>query len=131
VTGNPNTPHTREQWFDQTAYSLPAPGQFGNAKKGSLRGPGTWVVNFSFYKDVIARDRFRLQFTALLDNAFNHPQFFPPYGYGISDFANLYDYVADGITDNGVTGVLGGETISNAEGFAPGRVIRIGLRATF
>jgi hypothetical protein len=131
VTGNPNTPHTREQWFDQTAYSLPAPGQFGNAKKGSLQGPGTWVVNFSFYKDVIAKDGFRLQFTALLDNAFNHPQFFPPYGYGVSDFANLYDYVADGIADNGVTGVLGSETISNAEGFAPGRVIRIGLRATF
>ena len=66
--------------FDQTAYALPAPGQLGNAKKGSLHGPGTWVVNFSFYKDIVAKDRFRLQLTALLDNAFNHPQFFPPYG---------------------------------------------------
>ena len=28
------------------------PGKLGNAKKGSLLGPGTWVVNFAFYKDV-------------------------------------------------------------------------------
>jgi len=127
---DPNTPHTRELWFDQTAYALPAPGQLGNAKKGSLRGPGTWIVNFSVYKDIVAKDRFRLQLTALLDNAFNHPQFFPPYGTE-SGFSNMIDYLQDGIEDNGVTGILGGETIHNAEGFAPGRVFRLGIRATF
>ena len=37
VSGDPNSPHTRDQWFDQTAYSLPADGQFGNAKKGTPR----------------------------------------------------------------------------------------------
>jgi hypothetical protein len=128
VTGDPNTPQTREQWFNQQAYSLPGEGQFGNAKKGTLEGPGTWIVNFSFYKDLVAKDRFRLQLTALLDNAFNHPQFFPGYG---SDFTNLDDYLENGIEDNGVTGVLGGDTIGNAEGFSPGRVFRIGIRATF
>jgi hypothetical protein len=128
VTGDPNTPQTRDQWFDQTAYSLPADGQLGNATKGSLEGPGTWIVNFSFYKDLIAKDRFRLQFTALLDNAFNHPQFFPSYN---SAFTDVYDYTAEGITDNGTTGVLGADTIGNAEGFSTGRVIRLGIRATF
>lgn len=119
---------SREMWFDQTAYVVPPDGQFGTAKKGSLEGPGTWIVNFSFYKDVIAKDRFRLQLTALLDNAFNHPQFFPGYGSG---FHSVNDYLENGITDNGVTGVLGADTIANAEGFSPGRVFRIGLRATF
>ena len=104
VTGNPNQPQTRDQWFNQTAYSLPAPGQFGNAKKGTLTGPGTWVVNFSIYKDVIAKDKFRLQFTALLDNAFNHPQFFPGYN---DTFTDMNDYLANGIANNGVTAVLG------------------------
>ena len=28
----------RDQWFDQTAYTIPAPGQFGNAKKGTITG---------------------------------------------------------------------------------------------
>ena len=37
-------------------------------------------MNFAFYKDIVAKDSFRLQLTALLDNAFNHPQFFPGYG---------------------------------------------------
>jgi hypothetical protein len=128
VTGDPNTPQTREQWFNQKAYSLPGDGQFGNATKGSLRGPGTWIVNFSFYKDLVATDRFRLQFTALLDNAFNHPQFFPGYN---DPFTDMNDYLSNGIEDNGVTAVLGGDTIGNAEGFAPGRVIRLGIRATF
>ncbi len=128
VTGDPNTPQTRDVWFNQKAYSLPASDQFGNAKKGSLQGPGTWIVNFSVYKDIIAKDRFRLQVTALLDNAFNHPQFFTGYN---DSFSNVYDSLVDGIENNGVTGVLGADTISNAEGFSPGRVFRIGIRATF
>jgi hypothetical protein len=128
--GDPNQPGTREQWFDVMAYTIPNPGEFGTAKKGSLKGPGTWVVNFAFYKDIIARDRFRLQITALLDNAFNHPQFFPPYG-DYSGFTNLGDYLENGVADNGVTGVLGGESLGNAEAFEVGRVFRLGIRATF
>ena len=128
VTGNPNTPQTRDQWFNQTAYSLPNPGEFGNAKKGSLTGPGTWVVNFSIYKDVIAKDKFRLQFTALLDNAFNHPQFFPAYG---DSFTDMNDYLSNGIANNGVTANLGSGQIYSSEGFSPGRVFRLGIRASF
>lgn len=128
VVGDPNAGGSREQWFDQTAYAIPGDGQFGNAKKGSLQGPGTWVVNFSIYKDIVAKNRFRLQLTALLDNAFNHPQFFPAYG---DAFTNMQPYLEDGNLDNGVTGVLGADSIGNAEGFAPGRVFRIGIRATF
>jgi hypothetical protein len=128
VVGDPKAGASRDQWFDQTAYAIPGPGQFGNAKKGSLTGPGTWIVNFSFYKDIIAKGRFRLQLTALLDNAFNHPQFFPAYD---GSFANLQPYLEDGNLDNGVTGVLGADTVDNAEGFSTGRVIRIGIRATF
>lgn len=125
---NPNTGGTREAFFDQTAYAIPADGVLGNAKKGSLKGPGTWVVNFAFYKDVFRLDRFKLQFSALLDNAFNHPQFFPTYGSG---FVQLDSALLEGDTNNGTTGVLGADSIGNAEGFAPGRVIRLGLRATF
>ena len=107
---------------------MPAPGTLGNAKKGSLKGPGTWVANFAFYKDVVARDNFRLQLSALLDNAFNHPQFFANYGSG---FVDLTSYLAEGEANNGTTAVLGAGTIESAEGFSPGRVFRIGLRAIF
>jgi len=126
---DPNINGTRDAFYDVTAYAQPAAGKLGNAKKGSLLGPGTWVVNFGLYKDIITKDRFRLQVSALLDNAFNHPQFFVGLGNG---FAQVDDYLIDGITNNGTTAnVLGGGQISNQEGFAPARVFRIGLRATF
>jgi hypothetical protein len=125
---DPRAGGSRGAFFDQTAYAIPAPGQLGNAKKGSLKGPGTWVVNFAFYKDVVTRDRFRLQFTALLDNAFNHPQFFANYGGG---FVDLTSYLIDGDPDNGTTGVLGADAIRNVEEFSPGRIVRLGIRATF
>ena len=127
-TRDPNTGTSRDAFFDQTAYAIPAPGQLGNAKKGSLKGPGTWVVNFAFYKDVVTRDRFRLQFSALLDNAFNHPQFFAEYGGG---FVDLTSYLIDGDPHNGTTGVLGADAIRSVEDFSRGRVVRLGIRATF
>ena len=100
----------------------------GNAKKGSLKGPGTWVVNFGFYKDIVTHDDFRLQFSTVMDNAFNHPQFFPAMGAASSSSTTSW---SDGDPNNGTTGVLGADTIANAEGFSPGRVIRLGLRVMF
>jgi hypothetical protein len=125
---DPNGNGNRDAFYDVTAYALPAPGLLGNAGKGSLRGPGTWVVNFGIYKDIVSRNRFHLQLSALLDNAFNHPQFYEFYGDG---FSQLDDWLIDGETDNGTTANLGAGAIANQEGFAPGRVFRIGLRATF
>jgi hypothetical protein len=125
---DPNVGGSRDAFFSQEAYAMPAPGLLGNAKKGSLRGPGTWVVNFAFYKDIVKRDRFTLQLSALLDNAFNHPQFFTGYG---EPFAQLDSWLIDGDPNNGTTAVLGADTINNIEGFAPGRVFRLGIGATF
>lgn len=127
---DPNTGGTRDAFFNQQAYALPADGQLGNAKKGSLLGPGTWVVNFAFYKDIIKRDRFTLQLSALLDNAFNHPQFFVTYGTD-SAFAQLDSWLIDGDPNNGSTGVLGADAINNIEGFSSGRVFKLGIRSTF
>ena len=96
--GDPNSGGSRDAFFNQAAYAIPAPGKLGNAKKGSLKGPGTWVVNFAIYKDVVQQGHFRLQFSALLDNAFNHPQFFPSYGSG---FVDLTSFLIDGDPNNG------------------------------
>ncbi len=130
VVGNPNIGGTRDRFFDVTAFALPAPGTLGNAKKGSLLGPGTWIVNLAFYKDVIHTRGVNVEFTALLDNALNHPQFFVS-GLGTGGFADLTDYLVNGDADNGTTAVLGADAIGNAEGFSSGRVVRFGLRMRF
>jgi Carboxypeptidase regulatory-like domain len=127
---DPNAGGSRNQFFDLTAYGLPAPGTLGTAKKGSLKGPGTWIVNLAFYKDLFRARGTQVEFSVLLDNAFNHPQFFVP-GLGTGGFVDLTDFLIDGIADNGTTGVLGADTVGNAEGFAAGRVIRLGVRLRF
>jgi hypothetical protein len=127
---DPNTGGTRNQFFDLTAYAIPAPGTLGTAKKGSLKGPGTWIVNFAFYKDLLRTHGTAVEFTVLLDNAFNHPQFFVP-DLGTGGFVDLTDYLINGIADNGTTAALGADTVGNVEGFASGRVIRLGVRLRF
>ena len=127
--GDPRTGASRDQWFNPAAYAVPDPGVFpGNTKKNSFVGPGTWVANFAIYKNLITKERFKLQFTATLDNAFNHPQFFVGASSG---FINLTDYLINGDPNNGTMGVLGAEAEGNVEGFAFGRTIRFGIRATF
>ena len=128
VTGNPNGGGSRDRFFDLTKFTLPAPGSLGNARKGSIRGPGTWIVNFAFYKDIVRSRGFTTQFTALLDNAFNHPQF----SVGLAGaFMDLTDYLINGVADNGTTAVLGADTVGSTEGFSVGRVVRLGLRMRF
>lgn len=130
ATGNPNIGGTRDRFFDLTAYSLPAPGTLGTANKGSLKGPGTWIVNLAFYKDIVRTHGMNVELTALLDNAFNHPQFFVP-SLGTGGFVDLTSYLLEGDANNGTTGVLGADTVGNAEGFSAGRVVRVGLRMRF
>ncbi len=130
VTGDPNTGGSRTQFYNLGAYSVPAPGTLGNAKKGSLKGPGTWVVNFAFYKDVLKTAGYTVEVTALLDNAFNHPQFYVP-DLGTDGFGDLTDLLINDTPDNGTTGVLGADTVGSVEGFSTGRAIRFGLRMRF
>jgi hypothetical protein len=129
VTGDPNTGGNRERFFDLTKFTLPAPGSLGNARKGSVQGPGTWIVNFAFYKDIVRSRDFSAEFSALLDNAFNHPQF--SVGLGTGGFMDLTDYLINRVTDNGATAVLDADTVGSPEGFSVGRVVRLGVRMRF
>jgi len=129
VSGDPNVGGTRDRFFDVTKFSIPAPGSLGNAKKGSVTGPGTWIVNFAFYKDIVRAKGVNVQLTALLDNAFNHPQF--SVGLGTGGFMDLTDYLLGGDLDNGTTAVLDADTVGSTEGFSVGRVVRLGLRLRF
>jgi hypothetical protein len=126
VIGNVQGSGDRNAFFNLGAFRLPAPGTVGNMKKGSLTGPGTWVVNLGLYKTVFRSSNVTAEFRATLDNAFNHPQFFIS---SDSDFLNLTDLLINGEPNNGTTGVL--RDVSSLEGFSTARVIRLGLRMTF
>ena len=76
-----------------------------------------------------ARRGFSAEFTALLDNAFNHPQF--AVGLGTGGFMDLTDYLINGVAANGTTAVLDADTVGSTEGFSVGRVVRLGVRVRF
>ncbi|MDP9162069.1 MAG: hypothetical protein M3O09_17820 [Acidobacteriota bacterium] len=81
----PTKIHTLASWYNPCAFAVPAlaPGQafshlFGNARRGSLRGPGTYNVDLSFFKDFKFSENRNLQFRMEAFNVFNHPQFANP-----------------------------------------------------
>jgi carboxypeptidase family protein/TonB-dependent receptor-like protein len=70
VTGAVNYPHTAAQWFDPSAFSVPAAGVFGNAKRNSMRAPGVKVADLSLIKN-LKLGRLATQFRLEAFNAFN------------------------------------------------------------
>jgi hypothetical protein len=76
IVGNPNlTNRTPDQWFNTAAFAFAPPGQFGNAGRNILDGPGYQNVNMSLVKNTALSERLNLQLRAEFFNLFNHPNF--------------------------------------------------------
>jgi len=67
-----------KQYFDPTAFSLPAPGYYGNLPRNSIIGPGYVSLDTSIGKEFRFRERMRLQLRAEAFNVANHPNFAIP-----------------------------------------------------
>jgi hypothetical protein len=89
--GNLSSGRTVNHWFDQAAFvvpgcpsttplcSQPAPiGRFGNSGFNTLAGPPIYNLDFGVQKDFKLNERFRIQFSTLMVNIFNHPNFTVP-----------------------------------------------------
>jgi hypothetical protein len=68
-------PKNRMEWFNTAAFSQPAPGYFGNAAPGSIRGPGFIGFDMALYKDFKIYERHTIQFRTEAFNIFNHTNF--------------------------------------------------------
>jgi hypothetical protein len=66
---------TVAQWFNTAAFTLPAPGQFGDAGRNTIIGPGTVQVDMSISKNITIGDRHGVEFRASGTNVFNHANF--------------------------------------------------------
>ncbi len=76
VIGNPNAgSHSPQQWFNTAAFVIPPSGNFGNAGRNIVQGPGLATVNVSLVKDTILREGLTLQFRAETFNLFNRANF--------------------------------------------------------
>ncbi|MGA7833264.1 MAG: TonB-dependent receptor [Terracidiphilus sp.] len=65
------------KWINPAAFAAPT-GEFGNAPRNLLRGPGTWQIDVGSGKTFSLSERARIEFRAEFYNIFNHPQLGQP-----------------------------------------------------
>jgi hypothetical protein len=100
-------------WFNTCAFVQPPAGQFGNAGRNILTGPGLRNLDFSLSRSIPLRgDKYHPQFRGEFFNMLDHPNFdIPNYVFGDPTF---------------------GEVLSaNAYGNKPPRQIQLGLKYVF
>jgi hypothetical protein len=80
VPGVPLTPpggRRVAEWINPAAFTLPA-GEFGDAPRNLLRGPGTWQIDIGAAKTIPLTERAQLEFRSEFYNIFNHSQLGQP-----------------------------------------------------
>ena len=78
LIANPELPkgeRVKLHYFNTDAFARPARGTIGTAAKDNLRGPGINNWDIGLYKNVLIKERARLQFRWETYNTFNHTQY--------------------------------------------------------
>jgi len=78
VVGDPNLPRgerTAERFFDTSVFKRPARGDFGNASRLPVRGPGINNWDLTAFKNFPIKGRSQLQLRWEVYNLFNHTQY--------------------------------------------------------
>jgi hypothetical protein len=79
IVGSPNLDRKDPaRWFNTTAFAIPSVGQFGNAGRNILTGPGATNVDFTLMKNHRFSESRSMQFRAEFYNLLNHPNFLLP-----------------------------------------------------
>jgi hypothetical protein len=59
-------------FFNPASFTIPIPGQFGNAGRNTIEGPGTFSLNSSIARSINLSERRRLEFRLEANNLTNH-----------------------------------------------------------
>jgi hypothetical protein len=65
-------------WFNSSAFAVPPAGQFGNAGRNILRGPGLAQFDAALHKDFVIAEQRKITVGVEAYNLFNHPNFGVP-----------------------------------------------------
>jgi len=77
---NVNAPHNATHWVSASAFTLNAPGTFGNVSRNSVRGPHYVDLDLAVARDIHTYHEQILQFRVEGFNIANHPNFYNPNG---------------------------------------------------
>ncbi len=101
-------------WLNAAAFSVPAPGTFGNASRGIFYGPGLNNIDLSLIKNTSISERVKLQIRGEFFNVLNHPNFGQPGStLGTSGFGVVFN------------------TLGRTIGFGTSRQIQLAARFNF
>lgn len=136
---DPNLPPDQRsvsKWYNLGAFTPPTAGNFGNAGKGIVIGPGNFVVDMGLAKtfSIAERVHIRLEFTGT--NILNHTNFNPLLGssstIGLINGATYPENPALIYNNPGVSGIVT-STGSGGGGLDPSgpRAFRAGFRLEF
>lgn len=92
LVGDPNNgPKTANAWFNVNAFQLQPLGQFGNAGRGVITGPGYASLDMGLAKFTPLSERINLEFRAEAFNLLNHPNFdLPNREFGTPTFGQIF-----------------------------------------
>ena len=62
-----------QQWFNTSAFALPALGTYGTSGINIVSGPAMSNLDLALFRNIRIRERFNIQFRAEFFNALNHP----------------------------------------------------------
>jgi hypothetical protein len=91
ANGNlPGSQQSVQQWFNPNAFSIPAPGTYGNCGVDILEGPKLAVFHLGLGKEFRVGERMRISLQASAQNVFNHPNFgLPNPTYNVSQGGSI------------------------------------------
>jgi len=127
LAGKISYPQKPGEWFDTSAFALPAVGSWGDMGHNAVRGPGRDNWNLSLFKNFNFTERARLEFRAEAFNVWNHTQFggsgFGGNGQG-GGIGTTAAFKADGTLDP----TSGFGVVNNAH---DARTLQLGLKLVF
>ncbi len=131
---NPYVVNGGTLWVNPAAFSVPAPGTFGNLGRNALRAPGISQLDLTLSKSLAVTERVNLQFRAECFNILNKAVFAVP-GGGTPRLADATGTLQPGqaYTTSSAGGAFGAltSTVSNQVGLGTNRQFELSLRLNF
>jgi hypothetical protein len=122
------------QWLNPAAFSIPAPGEFGNLQRGALRGPGFSQVDMLINKRFSLGGNANFEFRAEIFNLLNRDNFANP----VATLPNALGVGTNLIQPNqpftsGAAGTFGRltSTVGRTVGLGTNRQAQFALRVNF
>ncbi len=123
------------QWLNPAAFSIPAPGTFGNLKRGDVRGPSFRQLDLVAIKRINTKSRANLDLRLEVFNLLNRTNYANPSGTLANALGNGTNQVQPGQAFTqaaaGSTFGLLRSTVGTTVGLGTNRQIQIAARVNF